>query len=1175
MIDPVLTYSTFIGGTDGDQNARAIATDSAGNIYVTGSTTSTNFPTHGPLQANAGSSDATLGFNDAFVLKLNPSGSTLIYSTYLGGSNDDAGVGIAVDASNNVIIAGTTTSTDFPATASARRQCTLAADSTCSDAFAAKLNASGSSLVFATYIGGSDDDEARGVAVDPAGNIYLGGVTSSLNFPTAGTPYSTTPSQGAFIAKFSPTGALMASTYFGVGTGTTDLRGIAVDPAGNAYVTGATPAASTTATDVFVAKLNTTLSSLLYSSFIRGANDEAGNGIAVDAAGNAYVTGQTTSRNFTVTASALQTTLSGGPVFKTINAGSNWNATASGINRSSLFALAIAPTNPPAIYAGADDGIFGGLYKSVDGGNTWSPSDSGLTVDSRVHALAVDPQNPTTIYAGTHNAGLYKSVNAGVSWVVTGLTNVFVTTIAIDPSNSAAIYAGSDGNGIYKSLDGGATWTVVNNGLTSFDVHAIVIDPSSTSTLYAGTPAGLFKTLDGGNTWNSSGSGLLDPNVNALLIDPRNPKMLYAATSSIGIFRSLNGGLFWLAGNSGISSSSSGISATAITMDPTSGNFFAAAGEANALTIYKSSNGITWTSTGLATTAVTALAVDRSNPNTVYAATIGSADAFAAKWDASGNLLYSTYLGGNRDDSGNGIAVDANGDVYLTGTTSSTDFPIANALQSAFGGGSDITTDAFVAKLNPAQNTISYATYLGGTSNDFGNAITVDNAGNAYVAGQTASSDFPAASPFMPATGTLDGFIARISEVTTVPYSVAARGGYTASTQGNGSSVAVGYGRVSANAGSTTPQGMAIFGFRSNNVLVSEAAVPASPVLTSGRIYAEVGGAIDTGLAIANPNGQPVTLSFFVTNNNGSVTQGSTTIAPNNQIAAFLDQAPFNAGTGFKGTFSFTASAPVAVVALHGRTNERGEFLITTLPVVDLSAPATSTTVVFPHFADGGGWTTQLVLVNPTDNPLSGAIQFVAQTGQAVGSPSSYSIAARSSFTLQTPGTASTVQVGSILVTPTPGNAAPSGVAIFSLRNNGVTVTEAGVPAVTSGSAFRLYAESSGFFSNASIGSAQTGVAVVNLSPNAATVNFDLSTLNGMSTGPSGTLSIPANGQTAMFLNQIPGLATLPNPFEGVLRVSSSAPIAVDRTARALQRTQRFSDHHNTADQRVRASSDN
>jgi hypothetical protein len=723
---------------------------------------------------------------------------------------------------------------------------------------------------------------------------------------------------------------------------------------------------------------------------------------------------------------------------------------------------------------------------------------------------------------------------------------MFVTAIAIDPSNPGTIYAGTNGSGMYKSTDGGTTWSAVNNGITSLDIQALAIDPSTTLTVYAGTQAGLFKTLDGGNTWNSSGAGLLDPNVNALVVDPRNPRMLYAATSSVGIFRSLNGGSGWLAANSGIPSSSSGILATAIALNPNTGTFFAAAGESNALTVYTSANGITWTSTGLATTAVTGLVADPSNGQNAYVATIGSADAFVAKWDVSGNLIYSTYLGGYRDDSGNGIAVDSTGDAYITGTTSSVNFPLANALQSSFGGGSDITTDAFVAKLNPSLSSTLYSTYLGGTANDFGNALAVDNSGNAYVVGQTASLNFPQSSPLMAATGTLDAFVAKISEVTAVPFSVLARGGYSASTQGSGNSISVGYGRVTPNAGTTTPQGVAIFGLRSNNVLISEAAVPATPAILTGRFYAEVGGAIRTGVAMANPNNQAVTLSFYVTNNNGSVMQGSTTIPANNQIAAFLDQAPFNAGTGFNGTFSFTASAPVAVVALRGHTNERGEFLITTLPVVDLSAAPTSGTVVFPHFADGGGWTTQVVLVNATDNPLSGSLQFVAQSGQNLGSASSYTIAPRGSFTLPTSGTASTVQVGSVLVTPSAGSSAPSGVAVFSLRNNGITVTESGVPAITSvGTAFRLYAESSGFFANATIGSFQTGLAVVNLSSNAATVNFDLTNLNGTSASPTGSISLPANGQAATFLDQIPGLATLPNPFEGVLRVSSSSPIAV------------------------------
>jgi hypothetical protein len=1146
VIDPILTYSTFIGGSDGDQNAHAIVTDLSGNIYVAGSTTATNFPTVNALQPKAGSMDSTLGFSDAFILKLNPSGSALIYSTYLGGSDDDDAVAIALDSSNNVIVTGTTTSTDFPATANAfRRQCTIGASGTCADAFVAKLNGTGSALVFATYLGGSDDEESRAVGVDSAGNVYVAGETLSTDFPMAGTPYSTTASQGAFIAKLGPAGNLVASTYFGVGAGTTDIRALAADSVGNVYVTGATPQSNASATDVFVAKMTTSLSAIVYSSFIRGSNNETGNGIAIDSAGNAFVTGRTYSRNFVVTAGAPQPALSGGPAFKTSDGGSHWTQTATTIPRTSLYALAVAPG---VIYVGTDDEIAGGIYESVDGGSTWTEADAGLNVDSRVHALAVDPQNASSLYAGTRSAGIYKSSDGGRTWAATGLNNVFVTSIAIDPSNSVIIYAGTDGGGVFKTTNGGSNWDVVNNGLTSLGIQTIAIDPSTTSTIYIGTPAGLFKSTDGAVTWNSSGAGLFDPNMNTLVIDPRNPKLLFAGTNSTGIFRSLNGGSGWLAANSGIPSSSSGIEVTAITIDPTTGTLFAAAGESNALTIYKSLNGTTWTSTGLGTTRVSSLAIDRTASNTVYAATIGGSDAFVSKWDSSGALAFSTYLGGYRDDSGNGVAVDQNGNLYVTGTTSSTNFPTVNALQPTFGGGSDIVTDAFVAKINPAAPSLSYTTYLGGTNNDFGNAITVDSHGSVYVAGQTGSSDFPTESPLMSSTNSLAAFVAQIMEVTAVPFSVTARGGYTSSTQGSGSLTAVGFGRITPNGGSTTPQGTAIFGFRSNNVLVSEAAVPASPAISSGRLYVEVGSSIDTGLAIANPNAQPVTLSFYLTDNSGGVTQGSTTVTANNQIAAFIDQAPFNAGTSFKGTLTFTASAPVAVVALRGRTNERGEFLITTLPVVDLSAaPATGGSgVVFPHYADGGGWTTQVVLVNPTDNALSGSLQFYSQGGQLVGSASAYSVPARGSFTLQTPGTSNSVQVGSIRVTPAGANdPIPSGVAIFSLRNNGVVVTEAGVPAVTAGSAFRLYAESSGFFTTASVGSMQTGVAVVNLSGTATTVNFDLTALNGAAIAGRGSVSTTANGQTALFLDQVPGLSSLPNPLKAVLRVSSSAQIAV------------------------------
>src|SRR5262249_49608893 len=160
------------------------------------------------------------------------------------------------------------------------------------------------------------------------------------------------------------------------------------------------------------------------------------------------------------------------------------------------------------------------------------------------------------------------------------------------------------------------------------------------------------------------------------------------------------------------------------------------------------------------------------------------------------------------------------------------------------------------------------------------------------------------------------------------------------------------YARIQQSTGGNLPSGLAIFGFRQNGVLVSEAAVPASTPIRTGRIYAEVGNSVDTGLAIANPNPSPTTVEFSFTAVNGqSFGAGSFVIGANGQIAKFLDQSPFSGGSAVFGTFSFTASQPVAVIALRGFTNQRGEFLITTLPVADLSVPADSDNILFPHFA--------------------------------------------------------------------------------------------------------------------------------------------------------------------------------------------------------------------------------
>jgi hypothetical protein len=857
----------------------------------------------------------------------------------------------------------------------------------------------------------------------------------------------------------------------------------------------------------------------------------------VDSKGNAYIAGQTSSLNFPTTISAAQPTFGGGPAFRTSNSGSTWTAGQSGLTRTSLYALAVASGSPSAIYVGADDENAGGVFKSVDGGATWASAATGIS-DARIHTLAVDPVTPGTVYAGSRTLGVVKTTNGGTSWSGTPLNNVFVTALAIDPNAPATLYAGTDGNGIYKSTNSGSSWFSINVGLVASPVRSVAVDPNSSSTLYAATSVGVYKSTNAGVSWTSSSTGLFDPNINALVLDARTPNLIYAGTDSVGIFKSTNGGGVWVPANTGLTSPSSGISVTAMTIDPASGTLYAAAGDGSAPRVYKSTTGISWTATSLATARLTALAVDRSSAGTVYAATVGGSDAFVVKWNASGSMVYSSYLGGYNDDVANAIAIDSGGGIYLAGSTSSSNFPILNAVQATFGGGNGSISDAFAAKIN-STGELGFSTYLGGSSDDFGKGIAVDASNTAYIVGVTASADFPTMAAMNPSRpGLLDAFIVKLGEGGAVAFAVPTRGGFSATSPGVAPNTSVGYARIQVTGGGPAPSGLAIFGFRQNNILVSEAAVPATPAFTRGRIYAEVGGSVDTGIAIANPNPTPTDVNFNFTDLNGQdFGAGTVTIPASGQIANFLDQSSFHVSPPVSGSFTFSASQPVAVVALRGLTNERGEFLITTLPVADLSAPASTDPILFPHFADGGGWTTQILLVNTSDILMSGSVQFG-------GSPSQpYSIPPRSSVKVATPGTASGVLTGSARVIPAGGSTTPSGVAVFSFKNNGITVTEAGVPALRSGTAFRLYAESSG--TAGQVGSIQTGIAIANASSNSINVTFELTTITGVTTGLISSIVLPGNGQTSMFLGQIPGFSGMPNPFQGVLRVSTTSPTGI------------------------------
>ena len=326
VIDPSVTYATYLGGTAED-DAYGIAIDSNGNAYVTGQTASTNFPT----VAGAYKTSNTGGF-DAFVTKISSDGSTLVYSTYVGGSGNDSGNAIAVDASGDAFVAGgTASSTDFPTTAGAK-QTTYGGGSL--DAFVFELAPSGGSLTYSTYLGGTGTDVAAGIALatDGSGDAFVVGSTGSADFPiVAGAIQSSIAgTSNGFVTKVnSSASAWVYSTYLGGGTGDF-ASAVAVDSSDNAYVTGATQnsAFPTTAGafqttcgtaancngglyDTFVSVINSGGSAFVYSTFLGGENADEGFGIAVDSAGDAYVTGLTASSHFPLE-SAFQATYGGG-----------------------------------------------------------------------------------------------------------------------------------------------------------------------------------------------------------------------------------------------------------------------------------------------------------------------------------------------------------------------------------------------------------------------------------------------------------------------------------------------------------------------------------------------------------------------------------------------------------------------------------------------------------------------------------------------------------------------------------------------------------------------------------------------------------------------------------------------------------------------------------------------
>jgi len=388
-------------------------------------------------------------------------------------------------------------------------------------------------------------------------------------------------------------------------------------------------------------------------------------------------------------------------------------------------------------------------------------------------------------------------------------------------------------------------------------------------------------------------------------------------------------------------------------------------------------------------------------------------------------------------------------------------------------------------------------------------------------------------------------------------YSYLTNGGMSFSTlSAPSSSLRVHQLQVTPGQSTGSPAGLAIVRSTGSRGVMSTAGLPLSGGIRAGSLYAdlnaatEMSEAVRTGIAFANPSTQDAQISFFFTDANGvEIKSGIYTLLANHQISGFLDESPFNGPSAFSGTFTFAASAPISAIGTRSLTRRNGEFLLQSLPVAQ--GTSSGSNAFLPAFVDGGGWSTAVVLTNNSSAQQVGRVQFwghgspgvpatvVEMTVNGVTASSfNYSLPPRSVVKLVTAGASPEMNTGSIRVTTTgalTSGGVPDAVALITSRNDSGTVSQASMAALSTGTAFRMYVETS-----ADPQWVSSSVAIVNSSDNPNTLNLTLTKLDGTPV-TSTSVTLPPNGQISRFIVDIfPGLES---GFKGLLRVTSSAPV--------------------------------
>lgn len=765
VIDPVIVFNAEMGSS-GNDRVYGIAVDTSFNTYVVGFAPSADYPMVNAYQT------AYSGTAKIVVSKLNAAGTALVYSTYIGGEQDDSGIGIAVDASGNALIAGITDSLQFPTVSAAQG----VYGGGLADGVLVKLNAAGSALLYSTYLGGTGADQPQAVGVDASGNAYITGFTTG-SFPTSAGAFQATFMGGSTdctLSKYSSAGARVYATYIG-GSNNDACEAVAADSSGNAYVTGYTlsndfPRTNGSAQgtlqgsqDAFVTKLNPTGTAAVYSTLFGGNGAEYGRGIAIDSSGNAYITGSTNSSDLPISAGTVQPALGGfqnGFIAKLNAAGSGFLLVTYLGGRKADSGIGIAVDSSNNIYVAgatlsdnfptanaviaAKPGIGGAIMKSTDSGASFGVSDIGINAQL---ATAVMVNSSSGLVLTTANGTLYESDNLGGRWISVplgvplvglsagrgttsavvyafnttpssvwystdgGAVNWFptnsaasfsISALAVSPTDAGVVMASSGQGGAYLSTNNGANWTQAAGGIAAIPMVAVAFVGDSTNAVACSSSAqGVYRTASAGANWALSNAGIAaGSRCTRITNDPNNSGILYI-TASDGLYKSTNGGITWTL------LSSLAVANPPVAVATGNSNILYAAGPNGGL--YTSSDGgTTWTVSGALTTpAINALAVVPASPGTVFAATDITPESvgFVTELNAAGNsYVYSTFLGGpagSRFQGAQALAVDTSGNAYVASQTGSPAFKSTSGSLAAGYGGWDIAVTK-IANTNPS-----------------------------------------------------------------------------------------------------------------------------------------------------------------------------------------------------------------------------------------------------------------------------------------------------------------------------------------------------------------------------------------------------------------------------------------------------------------------------------------